>query len=175
MGYFPLFPWLGFMILGSAVGSWRWQENRIRLFNQPKIVWGSLLLLVIGALVWHQYPGPLYTRCDYSELFYPPMLGYMATAMGLIFSLFCLVDWKPELAIYKPLQVFGESALFMYITHSFIIKFGLSPWVGLQPFSTYFFVYLGFATCLLGTGYALKAIKPYLKKAPMPVRFIFGA
>ena len=53
----------------------------------------------------------------YSDLFYPPTLGYILTACGLIVIVFAGVDWRPSLVVYRPLRVLGEAPLLMYVLH----------------------------------------------------------
>ncbi|NJL83651.1 MAG: DUF1624 domain-containing protein [Chloroflexaceae bacterium] len=81
-GWFPVFPWLGFSFLGAYF-------TKIRPFHTSfasRAHWllsGGLFLA--GTIVWASRPGPLLTRNGYSELFYPPTLGYCLVAIRLKF------------------------------------------------------------------------------------------
>src|SRR5262245_3706551 len=76
-GWFPLFPWLGFSFLGVNWGLLRWKEETRKIFG-GRILGIGLVLLCGGALLWWIHPGKLLVREGYSELFYPPTLGYIA-------------------------------------------------------------------------------------------------
>ena len=174
-GDFPLFPWLGFSILGSAAGSIRWAGDTPRTFNDRGSLVTGILLLAVGAIIWLFFPGPLYCRFGYSELFYPPTVGFIVTSLGVILSLFVLVDWKPDLKIYVPLQLFGRASLFIYIIHDLLIDILLDPVFDPQPEAIYLLLYMAFSAVLLGIAYLLSLVRPKMKKLPYPVRFIFGA
>lgn len=169
-GWFPIVPWLGFALLGAGFGIRRWQADRIGSFARRKIVFVGLAIVGVGLLLWKFYSGPLYTRSGFREIFYPPSIAYIVTVIGQIILLFAAVDWRPNLRVYKPLLVFGESALFMYWTHHVIIKY-LKP-VGSVRAA---FLVLGIGVVVtFGLAYQLRYIRRRWPKRPAFLRYVLG-
>lgn len=119
-GWFPLFPWMGFAFLGVNVALLRGRV--LQSFAKPRIVFTGALILLAGLALWVFYHGPLYFTGGFNEIIYPPTLAYILTAIGEITLLFALVDWRPNVPAYKPLVVFGQSALFLYWFHYLLIR-----------------------------------------------------
>jgi uncharacterized membrane protein YeiB len=130
--------------------------------------------LLVGAIVWCVYPGNLFTREGYSEMFYPVTIGFLLTSIGLIITLFALVDRKPNLLIYKPLQTLGAVALFSYILHEIIISYVFCPNLANASFSVYFISYVVLLAAVMAAAYGLKALKGRWTKRPFLVRFFIG-
>src|SRR5262249_16858729 len=81
--WFPLFPWLGFALLGGQLADLRvTQTLRASGWVRGAMITG-LAVSACGVLLWWLYPGDLLTRAGYSELFYPPTPGFIMTASGL--------------------------------------------------------------------------------------------
>lgn len=51
-GWFPIFPWTAFAILGSAVGRWRVREDNDAKFAAPRWAVPSFAILAAGLLLW---------------------------------------------------------------------------------------------------------------------------
>ena len=171
---FPLFPWMGYAMMGSAVGAFRWGSGRLQSFNSPVAWAGSLSLLVLGVIVFLAAPGPLMIRFYYSELFYPPTMGFFLTSFGVIGCLFCLVDRFPGLPAFQWLRPFGESSLFVYVTHYVIIRLLLVPLMGLQPLGIFLVLYAALAIVLYLLCLLLRRLRPLVARLPMPLRLVFG-
>lgn len=172
---FPVFPWMGYAMLGSAVGAFRWGSGRLQTFDSPAAWAGSLSLLVLGLLVFVAAPGPLMIRFDYSELFYPPSMGFFLTSFGVIGCLFCFVDRYPDLPVLEWLRPFGESSLFVYAAHYVIIRFLLIPLLGLQPLGIFLLVYAALVGFLYLLCLLLRLLRPLVARFPLPLRIVFGA
>ncbi len=170
-GWFPIFPWLGFTLLGTILMSMRQRFQSIGK-NMPLLL--GISILAVGSLLWVLYPGSLFTRDGYSEMFYPATIGFILTAVGLIVTLFSLVDRKPNLAIYKPLQVLGEVALFIYIFHYAIIGLILEHYLANSSFILYLATYAVFIVSLIGIAYGLRLLKSKWKQRPFLIRFLIG-
>jgi len=175
-GYFPVFPWLGFALLGAAVGSWRWQERDApQSFAARRPAGVALACLAIGIVWWWAAPGPHYVRNGYSEMFYPATPGYVLTSLGVIGLLFTLVDWRPRVAGYRVLQTFGQASLFMYIGHLAIIYFALEALVSPGPVATFIALVLAVLAVLLVACVLLARARPRTKRWPLPLRMLVGA
>jgi uncharacterized membrane protein len=173
-GSFPLIPWLGYSVLGSFLGAMRWRWTGTCRFNHWRIVVVALVLLVVGVLWWVRYPGEMYAH-SYSELFYPPTLGFIITSVGVAILLFCIVDYAPTLGLYRFFQVYGESSMFIYILHLVIIEY--DPYIVFIPRSLLWHTifYLIFAGFIWAVAWKLRQLKPRLKSWPSSLRFIMGA
>ncbi|NMG06317.1 heparan-alpha-glucosaminide N-acetyltransferase domain-containing protein [Brasilonema sp. UFV-L1] len=170
-GWFPLFPWVGFSFLGVLFAKLR---KFYPSFARRNILLGGGAIFFVGSIVWWFYPGKLLTRGGYSELFYPPTIGYIMVAIGLMTMLFYLVDTNPSLNIYKPLQVLGQSSLFIYILHNAIIAYVI-PNLGLKnDIFKFFSIYIVLASLLILIAYGLRAVKKRWRNSPYVIRFIIG-
>ncbi|OGT47424.1 MAG: hypothetical protein A3E83_01610 [Gammaproteobacteria bacterium RIFCSPHIGHO2_12_FULL_41_20] len=174
-GYFPLFPWFGYFLIGTALGSMRWTTQGTHYFNNLPFLIFSLCLFVGGATSWIMNFTPPYIRDGYSELFYPATWSFIATSLGLILTLFYLVDSFPNKLFYWPLQIYGKASLFIYITHATLITYVLHPLFSPQPIISFLGLYIVLCGVLLLLAWALDKIRPQLRGAPFPVRFILGA
>ncbi len=170
-GWFPLFPWLGVALLGPVLAGLR---EKYGASKQNTRLYLGVGTLVIGSIVWSLFPGLLLTRHGYSEMFYPVTIGFLLTAIGLIITLFALVDRKPALSIYKPLQTLGEVALFSYIFHLCLIHFFFSAYLSDVAFEVYLVAYFALLALVMATAYGLKVLKRKWMKRPFLVRFLIG-
>jgi uncharacterized membrane protein len=156
-GWFPLFPWLGFSLLGVNLAEFRWErrksgENRA---DTNILVLGALLLC-LGSIAWLINPGSLLVRAGYSELFYPPTLGYVVTACGVAMILLNLVDRSRSVVVYRPLSAYGESSLFMYMFHLALIEYVIAPLLLGEDMQTFFLIYAGLAFLMAMISFGLR-------------------
>ncbi len=173
-GWFPLFPWFGFALLGAQLADLRVRQTVRNLGWVRGSLATGLALFISGILIWWMYPGDLLTRGGYSELFYPPTPGFIITASGLAMVLLATIDWKPDLALYRPLRLLGESALLMYLLHIVLIKYVVAPEWEDEPLATFSVLYAGMVLGLLVVAYAGRGIKSRWRRLPLPVRVLLG-
>lgn len=174
-GWFPIFPWIGFSLLGVHFANLRWK-------NQSSVSFGKITVLLLigtsilsfGIITWGLYPGKLLVREGYSELFYPPTIGYIITAIGLITILFFLVDRNPSFIIYKPLNTLGKSSLFIYILHLALIRYVIFPIWSEVNIQTFLLIYVVFSTVLILIAYGLKVLKNKWRERPFIFRVLLG-
>lgn len=161
-GWFPLLPWFGFTLLGLNLAGWRWQQENTRSFGTIAVLGLSTLFLSVGTALAFRFPGPLLIRDGYSELFYPPTIGYLVMACGVILLLFWGADHLPRFRILHPIRVFGQTAFFTYLLHRAIIAFAISD----QPkaMSSFLLVYAGLVGFCLVIAYALRWSRKFLKE-----------
>jgi len=82
-GWFPLFPWLGFLLFGVMLGNIRW-EKKIYRFKRNIIHIIAISIIIVGANLWLYAPGDLLVRDGNSELFFfPATIGFIITAIGV--------------------------------------------------------------------------------------------
>jgi uncharacterized membrane protein len=172
-GWFPIFPWLGFSLLGVGLANLRWKYKSHTTFGKKTTFLTGIGFLAFGSIIWWLYPSKLLVRAGYSELFYPPTIGYIISAIGLIIVLFTLVDYRSVIA-YKPLQALGESALFMYIMHLALIQYVIAPtWSEENP-QTFLLIYVVLSSFLISIAYGLRALKTKWKERPFVIRVLLG-
>lgn len=121
-GWFPIFPWLGVALLGVNIGLMRWDTKQAASFATPRFIALGTILLVVGISLWVVTDTHMYNRGGFRELIFPPTIAYLLTAIGQIVLLACLIDWRPNLRLYRPLIVFGEASLFMYWFHLLVAE-----------------------------------------------------
>jgi hypothetical protein len=63
----------------------------------------------------------LLIRNGYSELFYPPVTGFVLTSVGVIILLFYIIDLNNSLSIYTPFSILGRWSLQIYVIHLVLI------------------------------------------------------
>jgi len=171
-GWFPIFPWLGFSFLGVNLANLRWDTVN---FGKKFFSLIGICTMAFGSIIWWLYPGKLLTRAGYSELFYPPAFGYLISAIGLIIILFSIVDRKPSVIAYKPLQVLGESALFMYVLHLTLIEYVIVPTWQDEKLQTFLLIYIVLSSLLILVAYGLRALKTKWKNRPFLIKFLLGS
>jgi uncharacterized membrane protein len=172
-GWFPIFPWVGFALLGVNLGLIRWSkasEASPRSFAQKRVVGIGALLVAAGVVLWMLYDGPLYSRQGFIEKIYPPTLAYIVTASGEMLLLLALFDWNNRLRIYHPLRACSESALFIYILHHLFLR--VCPRVDTAPG-----LLLLLAASLLvvfAVAYLLRFLRRRWTKRPALLRMLLG-
>ncbi len=168
-GWFPMFPWLGYAFLGILVSRLRWELN----YQKQFLYWG-LFLLSLGLSLWVYYPGNLYDREGYSELFYPPVIGFNLLSLGLFLCLLFIVDKTKNIQFYKYFQLLGECSLFMYIFHSIILGMIIFKiWEDISLYLT-LLIYIVLIIALIGIGFLIRRYKQHHQLSPL-IKFLLGS
>jgi uncharacterized membrane protein len=147
-GYFPLFPWLGFSLFGAQLGSMRWKDEGIKKYNTPPMAAIVVALLAVGSILWYVFPGNMFVREGYAELFYPPTIGFIITAIGIILLAIGIFDALPLNGLLEPFRSLGQYSLQIYVVHLAVIALIIKPLdlkVGLPEF---ILVYLLFSVVM---------------------------
>jgi uncharacterized membrane protein len=169
-GWFPVFPWLGFALLGALLG-------RTRLCGIPRgparLGGAATTCLVLGVVGYLWSDTVLYTRWGYSEMFYPPTLWYIALATGVVFSILVVFDLNNRLAVYRPVAMLGKAALLIYIVHEVIARL-LASVLGKLPLAWFLVVYAGVLAGLIVLAYALNRFKGIYQIHSLVVRVLLG-
>jgi fucose 4-O-acetylase-like acetyltransferase len=174
-GFFPLFPWLGVMILGSVVGNWRWSATKsARRFIGPKAIAGALGLLALGVVCWRFDPGTMFVRGGFSEIFYPPTTGFIALAFGVVACVLVASDYLGRYRVLKPARRMGRASLFVYWWHIVFIDIAVRNWIGPQPVSVFALTYAFVMVALYDSVIALQSQRQLLAKFPLPLRFLLA-
>ncbi|MBX5320580.1 DUF1624 domain-containing protein [Candidatus Bathyarchaeota archaeon A05DMB-3] len=163
-GWFPIFPWLGFSLLGVNLAYLRWKPNS-HTGMWKNFAFSGIGILAFGGFIWrltfHYYGWP--------------SVGYVISAIGVILVLFPIVDYKPSLILYKPLQALGESSLFMYVLHLSLIYYIVAPTWSKVNLETFLLIYIAISSFMVLVAYGLRVLKGVWKNRPFIVRFFLGS
>jgi uncharacterized membrane protein len=173
-GWFPIFPWLGFSLLGTALAGNRWGSDSKQKITDIGTTLAGLGAVGSGALIWWLYPGSLLVRAGYSELFYPPTLGYLLTSAGLVILLFGLVDKTSSSRGYVPLRTLGRVSLFIYILHLVLIEYLFGLFFQPSDLGGFLFVYVATLIIMMIVSFLLEALKARRKFDSYLARFLLG-
>lgn len=116
-GWFPIFPWLTFPILGYFL------KSHFNYFHKVKLLY--LIIPLFFGLAYLEYLSPSMKRYFSLELFYPADILYLSYAMCFIFIsilTFKFIQWKRS----DFLQIVGQPSLFIYVFHLFVIHWSFS-------------------------------------------------
>lgn len=155
-------------------GFFRWKYQSFETFGRKYVLLLGLGIFSLGSLVWWFYPGDLLTREEAIELLYPPTVGYILTAVGLILILFYIVDLNPSLSMYAHLKPLGEASLFMYLIHIPFIEYVISPLWSNQKVEAFLLIYLCFSVFLIWIAYGVRFLKKRWRARPFFIRFLLG-
>lgn len=173
-GWFPVFPWLALSFIGSMLADLRKrQSNGVISLGRWSYVIG-LVVLVAGLGAWWQFPGQMLVREGYSELFYPPTVGYVLTAVGLIVLLFVCVNLRPNPWIFQPLRTLGEAALAMYILHLALTSYLFSKLFPDRQLGVFLMIALLVILACISVGIGVRRLKRTWTNRPMVARFLLG-
>lgn len=173
-GWFPLFPWFGYGLIGIVIGKCRWQtENEVQLFSNKVAAILAIAMLAFGALIMFLAPGPLHNRAGFSELFYPATVGFISLSLGVVIALIALVDWLSS-KHWSVFRVFGEASLFMYVVHSMIISAALFPFYPQVSFTNYLLIYFALIVLLGVCGLVLRRVRSRFRGMPLLMKWVVG-
>jgi uncharacterized membrane protein len=171
-GWFPLFPWLGISFAGATIAQTFFMPPREE--NSRAMALAAVGFLIVGIAAWWIHPGPAYVRDGFSELFYPPTIGFIMTACGTLLALLWAVSFAPGAVIFVPLRWLGECSLLMYILHLAIISTILGPLFPERDLPTFLLIDLATIVVLVGVAAAVRQGKAAWPDRPYLVRFLFG-
>lgn len=132
-GWFPIFPWIGFVFLGVGLFKVIFKSEHSGASRVPII---GVALLALGALLffvpipgWTNYAsgGIIANRDEYSEIFYPPTISYLITAVGMFVAMSSVFRRLPPIAESGFLSFFGRYSMLVYILHQALGDRVLSP------------------------------------------------
>jgi uncharacterized membrane protein len=133
---FTVFPWVGFLFAGAAVGVLLAAARNARDEGRLQLALGGVgALLVAGGFYAASLPSVYHPRSSFwytSPTFFAIRLGVMMLALTLLFGLQRGIgrwvrDAAPSLAIVAPLERIGRSSLFIYWIHVELV-YGYATW-----------------------------------------------
>ena len=148
-GWFPVFPWLIFPVLGYLYKRYKLNINELALF--------LICIPIFLGLAYLEYLAPSVKRFFSLELFYPADLLYLGYSIAFLFIAvysFKIIPWR-ELDF---IQLLGRPSLFMYVFHLFFIHWTFSV---LNEFlhSNILLVYFCYVIFFVITAYLIHRLK----------------
>jgi uncharacterized membrane protein len=171
-GSFPLFPWLGISFAGATMAQVFFLSRRENV--RIELGLAAVVLLIAGVIAWWVYPGPMFDRDGYSELFYPPIPGLIVTACGTVLALLWAIDQVPNWIFYVPLRWLGECSLLMYILHLAIIIYLLQPLFSDRQLPTFLVINFATVCCLVAIALIIRELKRAWPDRPYFARLLLG-
>jgi uncharacterized membrane protein len=132
-GWFPLFPWMGYALLGALFFRTLFRENsgvsnRFLLMGAVLTGIGFLLLFVPLPYIRNLAAGSiLETRGGYSEIFYPPTFAYIFTSIGIVLLFSALLRRTRFTGLLTILAFFGRYSMMVYILHQVLGSLIIEP------------------------------------------------
>lgn len=119
-GWFPIFPWLFFSIIGTVIA-----EKKDWIFRKGNfLILISSLVFVISLIVFLNNDSIQSEREGYVELFYPPTILYIVMAASfllLFYSLSIKIRFNNHLVV-QLINLIGRYSLFIYFLHILVIS-----------------------------------------------------
>jgi len=182
-GWFPVFPWIAFPVLGSIFAHFRKQYTNGFAEIKP-VLYGAALTIAGFAWLYFAYTEGyafdlLVKREPYGEIFYPATVPFMIATFGVCLLVFAFIDKTRESIVWKPLTIFGQTSLFNYILHTGIIAYIVTPVfnfeeVGLHPLYMGWIVYGLLVLVSYIFSYGVTLIKRKVKTRNFLFNFYFG-
>lgn len=173
-GWFPLVPWLGFLLAGAWAGEARFSGAGIRPFSRG-FLGVAALVLVVGGVGWFLWPGAMYSRLGFSELFYPPTAGFLLASAAFIPLLLRGIDaLSAGHVAWTPLRALGMSPLVAYVLHLALARYALTPRYPNQPTGDFLLLYAVVLVVLLAAAFGTDLLRRRFGPLPWAARFILG-
>jgi uncharacterized membrane protein len=165
-GWFPLFPWLSYMLLGIMLGRHRWEHGQARPLPWHKWRLHIAACLAAGLVLWWLQPGAMYSRQGFSELFYPPTIGFFITSASVAILVLMFADKTHQSRWWHPVRFMGQHSLFVYVVHSLVIGRLFARWWQGAPLENgpFLLTYAMFMVALFMITLAMCALKSILAK-----------
>lgn len=160
-GWFPLFPWLGFVFVGAGLAG-------VCALGLQKRWWfalAGLVLLVAGSALWIHSPGAMLSRDGYAELFYPAPAGFMPAVTGFIFLAFWVVSVVSLPRWLDPVWALGEVSITIYVLHLALIGYVVEKYFEPAGMGSLGVHYTWIMALMLAAAYGLRS---YRKRGGRP-------
>ncbi len=136
-GWFPVFPWLGYAVLGALFFRTLFAGDLVAKYHVMGIglaltLTGFILLFIpVDASVLRNIANGsiLDVRGGYSEIFYPPTFAYIFTSTGIVILFATILRKVHHLGPLSILAFFGKHSMMVYILHQVLGAQVLSPWI----------------------------------------------
>ncbi|MBN1446650.1 MAG: DUF1624 domain-containing protein [Bacteroidetes bacterium] len=132
-GWFPIFPWMGYAVLGALFFRTLFREDSGT--SHHFLLLGVVLTAIGFALLFVPLPfirniangAILESRGGYSEIFYPPTFAYIFTSIGIVVLFSNLLRRTKLFGVLSVLGFFGRYSMMVYILHQVIGSLVIEP------------------------------------------------
>lgn len=176
-GWFPFFPWFGFLTFGLALARLRWPNSSLPQAFQPltkTVLWWASCLVLGGGILWYLYPGAMLEREGYSELFYPPTLGFLLTMPGIFVWLLFALDQNAHRRPLQWLEMYGQHAMLVYLVHVLLIARVLYPLFSSTTWPMFVALWMLLFITLGGCAWAAPYLRKQIPRPTLLTRMILG-
>ena len=176
-GWFPLFPFFGFSLLGTFWGKIR-NSYQLKIREDHKLFYiFSVTLFCVGLLLL-QFETEIAFRGNFSGILFPPGLGYIFFILGVLAIWARVLEIRANSILLWPIRLLGESSLLFYIFTVVIMKKIIEPIreknSGEFNFSEYLATGVGILVFFLITSLFLRYFKRRMKNPPVLLRLFIG-
>ncbi len=185
-GWFPLFPWMGYALIGALLFRTIFREhngvsNHFLLMGMIFTGLGFLLLFLPIPFVRNLADASiLSSRGGYSEIFYPPTFAYIFTSVGIVVLFSTLLRRIPFAGIITVLAFFGRYSMLVYILHQVLGSLAVEPTVQALGFDAiasgpwFTFVNVVVLSTIFAICFAVDMIKRKHPTRMMVMQVLFG-
>jgi uncharacterized membrane protein len=136
-GWFPIFPWLGYAVLGALLfrtifaGDLVARHHIMGIGTVLTVIGFVLLFVPVSASVLRNLANEsiLEVRGGYSEIFYPPTFAYIFTSTGLVILFATILRKIHHVGPLGILAFFGKHSMMVYILHQAMGALIIEPWI----------------------------------------------
>lgn len=117
-GWFPVFPWAGFTILGYLICK---NRSALSKYSNYMLLSGSTFMIGFSLLYSFELVNSNPIRDGYTEIFYPITIPFLFYVIGLFSVITSLFNFN--LKAFSLISILGKLSLPIYFIHIFLIKF----------------------------------------------------
>ncbi len=169
-GWFPIFPWLGYMFIGRAV------VNRLESLKGYSILL-LILLIFISSYFALSFLDLNPVRSSYVEIFYPVSGFYLLFSLSFILLLIILLrnTTFTNTLLARRCSSLGRHSLFAYIIHCFFISFLAEVFPVRDTGGFFLFCFIQLVTLyLLSIILGVSIVSARIRKLPKPLISLLG-
>jgi hypothetical protein len=176
-GWFPILPWLAFMLSGGLIGKiYKRDKDGAALFGNVRFLLGASLVLLLGVVMQIQDPAPMIGRHGYAEIFYPTTVGMFCTLLGVsVIALFVAHFIQHFAFVQRVIRPLGVGVLGIYILHLFMISVVIKGFFGeISSMYVYVGTYLVHMSFLVAFMWCMQKVKERYHNLPKVAYWFIG-
>lgn len=140
-GWFPLFPWLSCLLFGAMLVPLKDRYDGLKWAKKLGVFVGISSAFVASCVYGVLHLGVQLVRDNYSELFYPPTIGFMVSMMLMVVLGVLVLEPIAHRRWFSPFRILGRQPLLLYVLHLVLIVY-VMPEKQKLPLSLFLCVYI---------------------------------
>lgn len=177
-GWFPLLPWLPLGLCGilfTRIYQRAQQQKLAYAYCRLKFLLPIVTIFVVGIVINLVDPSPFFIRYGYIELFYPPDMSFVFSAIGVVGLLLALAEFSTTKSEITWLQLLGSMTLAIYTISLLIIGRILSPlFFPIGDLASFFAIFFGHLMALTIIAHGFKMVRETYPSMPVVVKWLVG-